>query len=363
MRAPVLFRPNEPLQVLELVLDPPKAGEVTVRLAASGVCHTCLHVMDGSLKGMRMPTVLGDEGAGVVSAVGPGVTEVAVGDHVIISWASACGRCRQCANGRPALCEARPPQGMLGDGTVRLHHDGEDVYHFGVAAYGTETVLPVSCVVPVRDDMPLDLAALIGCSVTTGVGAVTNTAKVPAGAAIAVFGCGGIGLNVIQGGRLVGAHPIIAVDITASKLDVARAFGATHLIDATRGDLADQIKRAWSPGIDYAFVTVGRQDTMDAAWGCLSPAGTCVVLGRMASGQSMVVDPNRLYGFENRLVGSRYGSARPLDDFPRMVELYLAGKLMLKELVTRRYELDEVQEAHRALAAGELARGLIVHAA
>lgn len=362
MRAPVLFRPKEPLRVLELELDPPKAGEVTVRLAASGVCHTCLHVMDGSLQGIRMPTVLGDEGAGIISAVGPGVTDVVVGDHVIISWAPACGRCRQCANGRPALCESRPPQGMLGDGTVRLHHEGADVYHFGVAAYGTETVLPVSCVVPIREDMPLDLAALIGCSVATGVGAVVNTARVPAGAAVAVFGCGGIGLNVVQGARLAGANPIVAVDVSPTKLDVARAFGATHLVDATRGDVASQIARLWPTGIDFSFVTIGRQDTMDAAWGCLAPAGSCVVLGRMASGAQMTIDPNRLYGFENRLLGSRYGSVRPLDDFPTLVDLHLAGRLMLEELVTRRYAIEEAQEAHRALAAGELARGLIVHA-
>jgi len=363
VRAPVLFRAGEPLQVLDIELEPPRTDEVTVRLAASGVCHTCLHVMDGSLTGIKLPAVLGDEGAGVVTQIGPGVQGVAVGDHVIISWAPACGRCRQCANGRPALCEARPPQGRLADGTVRMHRGGQDIYHFGPAAYASEMVLPSSCVVPIRKDMPLELAALIGCSVTTGVGAVTRTARVPAGAAVAVFGCGGIGLNVVQGARLSGAQPIIAVDVSQTKLETAGLFGATHLVDATREDPAAAILRAHPAGIDYAFVTIGRQDTMDAAWSSLSPAGACVVLGRMATGARMEIDPERLYGRENRLLGSRYGSARPVEDFSIMVELYLAGKLMLEELVTRRYALDEVQEAHRALAAGELARGLIVHAA
>jgi len=244
-----------------------------------------------------------------------------------------------------------------------MHRGGQDIYHFGPAAYASEMVLPSSCVVPIRKDMPLELAALIGCSVTTGVGAVTRTARVPAGAAVAVFGCGGIGLNVVQGARLSGAQPIIAVDVSQTKLETAGLFGATHLVDATREDPAAAILRAHPAGIDYAFVTIGRQDTMDAAWSSLSPAGACVVLGRMATGARMEIDPERLYGRENRLLGSRYGSARPVEDFSIMVELYLAGKLMLEELVTRRYALDEVQEAHRALAAGELARGLIVHAA
>ena len=361
MRAPVLFEPRTPLKVLEVELLPPRSGEVMVGMVASGVCHTCLHVMDGSLGGMRMPTVLGDEGAGVVKAVGPDVTSVVVGDHVIISWAPACGRCRQCANARPALCERRPPQGRLADGTVRMRYGDQDVYHFGPATYASEMVLPESCVVPIRGDMPLEPAALIGCSVATGVGAVVNTAKVPAGASVIVFGAGGIGLNVIQGARLAGAYPIVAVDVLRPKLEQARAFGATHVVDASTENVSQAVEAACRGGIEFAFVTIGRGDVIAQAWSSLAPAGMCVILGRLPSGESLTIDPERLYGRENKLVGSRYGSSRPFDDFPRLVELYLGGKLLLDELITRRYELDEINEAHRALAAGELARGLLVY--
>ncbi len=361
MRAAVLDEPNTPLRVLDLELEPPRAGEAQVRMVASGICHTCLHVMDGSLKGIRMPTVLGDEGAGIVEAVGPGVTAVQPGDHVIISWAASCGRCRQCANGRPALCERRPPQGFLSDRTVRMRHEGRDVYHFGTTTYASHAILPESCVIAVRADMPLDRAALIACSVTTGIGAVVNTARVPAGASVAVFGCGGIGLNSVQGARLVGAHPIVAIDIRQARLELARAFGATHVIDASTGDLASQMDAIRPGGVDYAIVTAGSQAALQQAWSSLAPAGACVVVGRLPSGERIVLDPERLYGRENRLLGSRYGSARPLDDFARLVDLYMGGRILLDELITQRYPLEEINEAHRALAAGEGARGLLVY--
>src|SRR5690349_21455592 len=244
MRAAVLFEQGKPQRVEELDLESPRRGEVLVRMAASGVCHSCLHAADGSWKGVPVPIVLGDEGAGVVEALGPDVTELAVGDHVILSWAPTCGRCHYCVIGRPNLCERRQPgKGVLPDGTTRMSLRGQPVYHYGhVATYASRTVVHESCAIPIDKDVPLDKAALIGCSVMTGVGAVINTAAVPAGASMAVFGVGGIGLNVVQGGDMVAAHPIIAVDVKSARLDHARALGATHGVDASREDPVAAVK-------------------------------------------------------------------------------------------------------------------------
>jgi S-(hydroxymethyl)glutathione dehydrogenase/alcohol dehydrogenase len=347
------------MRVLEVELDPPKAGEVSVRMTASGVCHSCLHVLDGSVGGAPMPMVLGDEGAGVVTAVGPGVTAVKPDDHVIISWAPTCGRCRYCMGGRPVLCANQPPFGYLGDGTTRMHLDGTDVHNYGPGTYAPEIVVPESCAIVIRDDMPLDVAALIGCSVMTGIGAVTRTAKVPVGASIAIFGCGGIGLNAVQGASLSSAYPIIAVDLADNKLEYARAMGASHVVRAD-GDVPAEVRRITGDGVEYAIVAVGSPRAVEAAWESVAPGGTVVMLGVMSDGD--VINPrwNRLMGQEVRLIGSRYGSARPATDFAELIELYMAGRLKIDELITARYELAQINEAHRALAAGENARSIIV---
>ena len=362
MRASVLFEQQKPLAVEELELAPPRAGEVRVRLAASGVCHSCLHAADGSWKGVPVPIVLGDEGSGVVEEVGPGVDTLVPGDHVILSWAPTCGRCHFCVIGRPNLCEARRPgRGVLLDGTTRMSLRGAPVYQYGhVGTYASVSVVPESCAIPIDRKMPLDLAALIGCSVMTGVGAVINTAAVPAGAGIAVFGVGGVGLNVVQGGALVAAHPIIAVDVKGAKLEQARRLGATHGIDASREDAVAAIRRVTRLGADYTFVAVGDTRAVTQAIDALAPGGTCVLIGVPETGATVPLDPRTLVTAERVVRGSSYGSARTREDLPRMVNLYLAGKLRIDELVTRRYSLDEANEGFRALAAGELARGLIV---
>ena len=362
MRASVLFEQATPLKVEELELEPPRTGEVLVRMVASGVCHSCLHAADGSWKGVPVPIVLGDEGAGVVERVGPGVDTLSVGDHVILSWAPTCGRCHYCVIGRPNLCERRQPgRGVLPDGTTRMSLGGRPVYHYGhVATYASYTVVAESCAIPIDVAMPLELAALIGCSVMTGVGAVINTAAVPAGASMAVFGVGGIGLNVVQGGALVAADPIIAVDVHPSKLEHAGALGATHGIDASREDPVAAIRQVTRLGADYTFVAVG--DTRAVAQACeaLAPGGTCVLIGVPATGATVPLDVRPLVTGERTIRGCSYGSARTREDLPRLVRLYLAGKLRIDELITHRYGLDEANEAFRALAAGELARGLIV---
>jgi len=318
--------------------------------------------MDGSFPGVPMPVILGDEGAGVVEEVGADVTRVSPGDHAIISWAPTCGHCRYCVRGRPVLCENPPPLGRIGEGGVRFRWRDRDVYHFGPSTYASEVVLPESMAIPIRRDMPLETAALIGCSVMTGVGAVTNAAQVPAGASLAVFGCGGIGLNAVQGGRLVGADPIIAIDTNPSKLAYAEQMGADHVIDASTADVPEVIRElTGGRGAEYAVIAVGSGQAVEQAWSALAKGGTAVLLGLLPPGERLSIDPIRLMGHECRLTGASYGSSRPADDFPRLVDLYMAGKLRIDELISKRYALDEINEAHRALAAGETARGLIVY--
>ncbi len=362
MRASVLFAPRTPLKLADVELEAPRAGEVRVRMVASGVCHSCLHAADGSWQNVPMPIVLGDEGAGVVEAVGPGVQTLTAGDHVILSWAPTCGRCHYCVIGRPNLCEKRRPgQGVLPDGTTRLSLGGRPVYQYGhVATYASVTVVAESSAIAIDKDMPLDRAALIGCSVMTGVGAVINTAQVPPGASMAIFGVGGVGLNVVQGGAMVAAQPIIAVDVVAAKLVQARALGATHAIDASKDDPVAEIRRITRRGADFTFVAVGDARAVGQAADALAPGGTCVVIGVPATGATLPLDVRPLVTGERVIRGSSYGSARTREDLPRLVDLYRGGRLKIDELITRRYGLDEANEAFRALAAGELSRGLIV---
>lgn len=350
------------MTIEDIELLPPRAGEVRVRIAASGVCHSCQHVVDGSFPGLPMPIVLGDEGAGVVEEIGADVTLVKVGDHVIISWAPTCGRCRYCVRGRPVLCENPITVGFLRDGSVRFRLNGEDVHHFGAATYASEVILPEDMTVPIRKDMPLEQAALIGCSVTTGVGAVTNAAQVPAGASLVVIGCGGIGLNAVQGGRLVSAEPIITVDIDPVKLEAAKLMGATHTIDARQTDVPEAIRElTGGRGAEYAVIAVGSGKAVEQAWAALAKGGTAVLLGLLPPGERLAIDPIRLMGHECRLIGASYGSSRPSDDFGRLVDLYLSGRLMIDELISHRYRLDQVNEAHQALVDGGTLRGLLVH--
>jgi S-(hydroxymethyl)glutathione dehydrogenase/alcohol dehydrogenase len=362
MRASVLFAPRSPLKLEEVELEEPRAAEVRVRMAASGVCHSCLHAADGSWQNVPMPIVLGDEGAGVVEAVGPGVQTLKPGDHVILSWAPTCGRCHYCVIGRPNLCEQRRPgQGVLPEGTTRMSLASQPVYQYGhVATYASVTVVAESSAIAIDPAMPLDRAALIGCSVMTGVGAVINTAQVPPGASMAVFGVGGVGLNVIQGGAMVAAQPIVAVDVVAARLEHARALGATHTIDAARTEPVAEIRRITRRGADFTFAAVGDTRAIGQAAEALAPGGTCVVIGVPATGATLPLDVRPLVTGERVIRGSSYGSARTREDLPRLVDLYRGGRLKIDELITRRYGLDEANEAFRALAAGELSRGLIV---
>jgi S-(hydroxymethyl)glutathione dehydrogenase / alcohol dehydrogenase len=358
--APVLIKPREPMQMTELELDEPRFGEVRVKMVASGVCHSCLHAYDGSHSGIPMPIVLGDEGSGVVDAVGAGVTQLQTGDHVVISWAPTCGACKYCNLGFPALCLNTPAIGKANGDVTLFHHDGEDVHHYGPATYGSYIVVPESAAVKIRNDFPLEVAALIGCSVATGFGSAVNSAGLRAGQSVAVFGCGGVGLNAIQGAVATGAYPIIGVDVLDSKLELARAFGATHTINTVRQDLEAEIQTLTGTGVDATIIAVGNITALEQGLAILAKQGIEVVLGLPESGAKFQVDPWLLMGGERRIVGSRYGTGNPLVEFPKLVELAMAGRIKIDELVTKRYDLDEADEAFRSLAAGEQARGLIV---
>ena len=356
-----MFAANEPLQVEEVELAEPGPGEARVRIEAAGVCHSDLHWMLGHAS-TPLPVVLGHEGCGIVEAVGEGVTSVSAGDRCVFILRPNCGRCDFCTVGRPMLCDGRTnPDGTLFDGTTRIRRlNGDQVYHYGrISCFAEHAVLPEEQLLVAGDDIPADRAALVGCAVTTGVGAVFNTAKVQPGSTVAVFGCGGVGLNVIQGARIAGAQRIIAVDISDEKLAMARKFGATDVIKGT-DDPSKALKKLTGGGPDYAFECVGSGELAAAAYRAIRRGGLAVVVGVAKPGDSTSVRTMTLPFEEKTLTGSYFGSCVPRVDFPRMLDLYTGGRLMLDELITRRYPVAEAPQAFADLESGRNARGVIV---
>jgi S-(hydroxymethyl)glutathione dehydrogenase/alcohol dehydrogenase len=361
VKAAVLYEAHTPLIVETLDLDEPREGEVLVRIASAGVCHSDYHVMVGEWS-PPLPMVLGHEAAGVVERVGPGVSRSRPGDHVILNFRPNCGWCRYCAAGRPVLCNgAATDRWVMFDGSVRLHKGAQDIYHFArTASFAEYAVVPESGAVPVRRDMPLDKACLVGCAVMTGVGAVINTAKVQPGSSVVVIGCGGIGLNIIQGAVLAGAERIIAVDMLENKLAFARQFGATDIVDASGGGVSERILDMTAGGADYAFEAIGYSKTIEQAYEVTGPGGTTVVVGMASEQDRLSISALSLPRTERVLMGSWYGSARPWVDLPKMVDLYLGGKLKIDEMVSRSYPLAEINVAYDALANGEVARSILL---
>jgi len=365
MKAAVFYEYNAPLKIEEIELDNPKRTEVLVKIAASGVCHSDLSVMNGTLPFPPPPAVLGHEGAGVVEAVGAEVTAVQPGDHVILSWRPSCGKCGYCVTGRPQLCQTIGMallQGYLPDGTSRLHKGDTEIRHFtGVSSFAEYAVVPENGVVKIRQDVPLEVAALVGCGVMTGVGAVINTAKVEPGSSVAVIGCGGVGLNVIQGAVLAGAEKIIAVDLNPLKLHLAQQFGATHIVNPSDGDPVTHVLGLTDGlGADYAFEVIGRADTAVQAYNSIRPGGTAVVVGVAKPDDMMMISALSLLQ-EKTLKGSIYGSARPSVDMPRLLDLYVNKRLKLDELVSRRIKLEDINAAFEWMEKGEVARSVIVY--
>ncbi len=362
-RAAVLHAAGQKLDVTHVDVQDPLPGEVLVRMAVGGVCHSDLHVMTGHLIA-QLPAILGHEGAGVVAEVGPGVTAVKPGDHVIPLWRLSCGFCDYCAGGRPALCEEGTQIRMTGrllDGTSRFRLGGAEVKHFaGVSTFSEYSVIPERALLKIPADFPLEKAALLGCGVITGVGAAFNAPVTP-GSSVAVFGTGGVGLNVIQGAAIAGAEKIIAVDLLESKLAYARAFGATHTVNASTGDPVKQVRDlAGGKGVDFAFEVVGLSTTMRQAYNSLRKRGKAIIVGVSPTMNEVSIPTLSLVYEERVLTGSLYGSARPKTDIPKLMDLYAAGKLKLDELLTRTYPFEQINEAYAALERGEVARSVVL---
>jgi NDMA-dependent alcohol dehydrogenase len=354
---------GQPVVVENVSVEPPRHGEVTIKLAACGVCHSDLSATNGTLP-LPPPVVLGHEGAGEIVAVGEGVTSFAIGDHVLSSFVSMCGKCRWCQTGRPQLCDQAAKAGFtLPDGTNRFRDAAGNPLNIfsGCGVMAEYATLHIDNVVKIDAGMPLDKAALIGCGVMTGVGAAVNTAKVEPGSATVVFGCGGVGLNAIQGCAIAGARIIVAVDTVDAKLEMAKAFGATHTLNAkSEENVVKALKKLTEGGADFAFECVGLGEIAAQAYGCLRKGGTAVVVGVAAPKDTTTIRTATLTFEEKTLKGSYFGSARPQQDFPRLIGLYRSGRLKLDELITRTYTIDEAPQAFADLAAGRNARGVIL---
>lgn len=364
MKAAVFVGAEQPLEIRDLQIpSTPGPNEVLVKLAASGVCHSDLHALDGDWD-TPAPLVLGHEGAGVVIAVGSEVTELELEDHVILSWTPSCQKCEFCVSGRPVLCQLANEtayQHVFFDGKPRLTDGDEDVKSFlAVGSFGEYAMVPASAAIKIRKDAPLAQAALVGCAVTTGIGAVVNTARVEPGSTVLVVGCGGVGLNVVQGARLAGAKQIIVADVSDEKLELGRSFGATHVINSREVDLLETVRSLTDGrGVDYAFEAIGLPFTIEACYEAVRRGGTAVVVGQVADGVKISIDPFVMSDQEKRLIGSNYGSSRQSIDFPRIIDLYMEGKVDLDSMVTDRITLDQVNEAFGEMRQGRGIRSVI----
>jgi S-(hydroxymethyl)glutathione dehydrogenase / alcohol dehydrogenase len=345
---------------VELELAPPGPGEALVRLRAAGVCHSDLNAIDGTAA-TRCPAVLGHEGAGVVEAVGDGV-DLAPGAHVLLSWLPSCGRCEECLRELPHLCattwQAMAAGGLL-DGATRLSRDGEPVFHYCfLSTFAERAVVPARCCIPMPDDVPFDVAALVGCAITTGTGAVWRTADVRPGDRVAVVGCGGVGLSAVLAAVAASADPIVAVDVTPEKLEAALRLGATDAVEWSGGpdETAEAVRAVSGGGVDYAIEATGRTEAARAAFLSTRARGAAVLIGIPAADAEVSLPALSIPRMERRVLGSVYGSARPERDFPALLELYRRGRLPLDRLVAARLPLEAVEEAFGLMRDGGTGR-------
>jgi len=366
-KAAVLHGPGTDWEITELDLDPPREGEVLIRFEVAGLCHSDQHVQTGDIA-PRFPLVGGHEGAGVIEEVGPNVTRVRPGDHVVCAFIPACGHCRFCSTGHQNLCDmgANAITGVLPAGGFRLHRDGEDYGGFAIlgtfAQWGT---VSEKSVVPIAKDIPLEMAALVSCGVPTGWGSAVYAARVAPGDTVVVYGVGGIGINAVQGARYAGAKNVVAVDPVAFKREKAEELGATH----SAGSADEAFRLVWeglAPGVgaDHAIVTAGvvLEDLVESAFNMVRKGGQVTITGLAHQDRKTVQVPGSVLTlFEKRIVGSLFGSSNPVHDIPRLLDLYRTGHVKLEELITRRYRLDDINEGYRDMLAGRNIRGVIVH--
>ncbi len=353
---------HEPLVVDEVELAAPRRDEVLVRVLASGICRSDLSYMDGKWP-IPCPVVLGHEGAGTIAAVGDGVDPGRVGERVVLTFAPSCGRCRFCLEGRVNLCAeaaACMDAGVLRDGSSRLTWRGATAYHLAfVSSFATHAVCPANAAIPVTDALPVELACLLGCGVTTGVLSVTRRANVRPGDAVAIFACGGVGLSAVQGARLVSAHPVIAVDPLPAKRALALALGATDVIDPALGDSAEQIRVLVPGGVDHAFEAIGNPEVAAQAFASVRDGGTTTLIGQPAIGVRASFPVYDVTQFEHTILGSNLGGASPALHVPPLARLAAAGRLDLDTLVTHRFPLERINEAVALMASGEAGRVVI----
>ncbi len=359
MKAAIFHAVKEPMTIEEVDIDEPMPHEIIVRTVASGVCHSDLHFYEG-LYPYPTPTVMGHEAAGVVEKVGDAVTYVQPGDHVISCLSVFCGFCDDCMTGHPNRCTNKASLRRAPGERPRLSQQGEMIHHYlDISGYAEKMILHENAVVKIRPDMPLDRAALIGCGVMTGVGAALNTAKVEPGSTVAVFGAGGVGLAAIQGARIAGARMIIAVDTVESKLATARELGATHIVDASSRDAVQAVIDLTNGGVDYSFEAIGLKVTAEQSFNCLKPGGVATVIGMIPIGQKVELDGYQFLS-EKRIQGSLMGSNRFRVDMPRYIDFYMQGRLNLDDMITARRKLEDVNDAFRAMKAGEVARTVLM---
>src|SRR6187399_2348645 len=366
-RAAVAFEAKKPLEIVELDLEGPKAGEVLVEIMATGICHTDAYTLDGFDSEGIFPSVLGHEGAGVVREVGPGVTSVSPGDHVIPLYTPECRQCKSCLSGKTNLCtaiRATQGKGLMPDGTSRFSYKGETIFHYmGCSTFSNFTVLPEIAVAKIREDAPFKTSCYIGCGVTTGVGAVIKTAKVEPGANVVVFGLGGIGLNVIQGARLVGANMIVGVDINPGRRAIAEKFGMTHFVNPKEigEDLVPYLVNLTKGGADYSFECIGNVDVMRQALECTHRGwGVSVIIGVAGAGQEIKTRPFQLV--TGRVwKGTAFGGARGRTDVPKIVDWYMDKKINIDDLITHTMPLEKINDAFDLMHKGESIRSVVVY--
>ena len=364
MRAAVLFGEEQELEVVDVELAGPGPGEVRVRLGATGLCASDWHTMTGAIPSPT-PAVLGHEGAGVVEAVGEGVSRVAAGDHVVLSWVPNCGYCRYCEGGRPNLCSKAMPAllaGTLVSGARRLSYNGEPLYHYSfLSTFAEETVVDEAACVKIRDDVPLPVAALVGCAATTGYGAAVLRGRVGPGDTVVVIGAGGVGLSAVMGAALAGARHVVAVDPQATKREWALDVGATHAVDPSTGDV-DALVRSLTDGdgADVAIESAGRPELVTEAFELTCRGGTIVCVGIPEAGSPVSFPGPDLVRHEKVVTGSLYGSCQMHVDMPRILDLYAEGRMPLDKLVTKSYTLDDINVGFEDMLAGRLARGVVL---